>query len=133
MVGTQLTPELIREGAALVEALDKAGESPDAALWFYSPEGSRWELMLADVRLGPEGPRKVYRAVQKALHSLRHEITHVSLEDVTLAKPDAPVIKGLARAVATRPGINGIRVTLHVVNGTLIDDAYIYRLKRPAA
>ena len=133
MVETQLTPELIQEGAALVEGLDKTGVSPDAALWFYFPDISAWRLVLAEVKVGPEGPRGVYRTVQKALHSLRNQITHLSLEDVVLAKPDAPIIKLLAQAIATGPGINSIRFTHNVINGTLIEDALIYRLKRPAA
>lgn len=133
MVETQLTPELIREGAALVEGLDKAGVSPDAALWLYSPDTSAWKLLLAEVKVGADGPREVYRAVQKTLLALRSQITHLSLEDIALAKPDAPIIRLLAQAIATGPGINAIRFTRNVVNGTLIEDAYIYRLKQPAA
>lgn len=132
MVETQLTPKLIQEGATLVEALDKAGVSPDAALWFYFPDISTWKLILAEVKVGPEGPREVYRAIQKALHGLRNEIAHLSLKDVALAKPDAPLIKLLAKAIATGPGISGIRFTRNVIDGTLIEDAYIYRLKRAA-
>ena len=133
MVETQLTPALIQEGAALVEGLDKAGVSPDAALWLYFPDIQAWKLLLAEVKVGPEGPREVYRSVQKTLQALRNQVTHLSLEDVVLAKPDEPLIKLLAQAIATGPGINGIRFTRNVVNGTLIEDAYIYRLKRPAA
>lgn len=133
MVETQLTPDLIREGAALVEGLDKVGVSPDAALWLYFPDIAAWKLLLAEVKVGPDGPRGVYRVVLKTLQSLRNEIAHLSLEDVALAKPDAPIIKLLAQAIATGPGINGIRFTHNVVNGTLIEDAFIYRLKRPAA
>ncbi len=132
MVETQLTPELIREGAALVEGLDQAGVSPDAALWFYFPDMNAWKLLLAEVNVGPEGPREVYRTVQRTLQTLRNQISHLSLEDVALAKPDAPMIKLLAQAVTTGPGIAGIRFKNNVVNGTLIEDAYIYRLKRAA-
>ena len=44
MVETQLTPELMEEGAALVRALDEAGLSPDAALWFYFPDINAWKI-----------------------------------------------------------------------------------------
>lgn len=133
MVETQLTPELIQEGATLVEGLDNAGISPDAALWLYFPEISAWKLLLAQTNVGPEGPREAYRAVQKALQSLRNQVTHLSLEDVAVAKPDAPLIKLLSQAVVTGPGISGIRFTRNVINGVPIEDAYIYRLTRPAA
>lgn len=133
MVETQLTPDLIREGAALVEGLDKAGVSPDAAFWLYFPDNAAWKLLLGEVKVGPDGPRETYRSVQKILQSLRNQISHLSLEDVALTKADAPIIKLLIQAVVTGPGINGIRFTHNVVNGTLIEDAFIYRLKRPAA
>jgi hypothetical protein len=132
MVGTQLTPELIKEGATLVESLDRAGASPDAALWFYFPDINAWKLLLAEVKVGPEGPRGVYRCIQRTLQSLRNEVTHLALEDVAVARPDAPLIKLLAQAVSTGAGIQGIRFTNNIINGTLIEDAYIYRLKRPA-
>lgn len=131
MVDRELTSDLIREGATLVEALDQAGRSPDAALWFYFPEGG-WKLLLAETKVGSDGPRKVYRSVQKTLQGLRNRIAHMSLEDVAVAKPDAPVIKLLRRAIATGPGINGIRFTHNAVSGTMIEDVYIYRLKAAA-
>ena len=133
MVETQLTPELIREGATLVEALDRSGVSPDAAFWLYYPDIAVWKLLLAEVKVGHAGPREVYREVQKTLNGLRAQITHLSLEDVAVAKPDDPVIKLLSTVVATGPKLEGFRFTHNVVNGTLIEDAYIYRLKRPAA
>jgi hypothetical protein len=133
MVETQLSPELIAEGAALVENLDKTGVSPDAAFWFYFPDIGAWKLLLAEVKVGAEGPREVYKTVQKTLTALRNQVTHLSLENVALAKPDAPVVRLLRQAIATGPGISGIRFTRNVINGTLVEDAYIYRLKKPAA
>lgn len=132
MVDTQLTPDLIQEGVTLVEGLDEAGVSPSAALWFYFPDIAAWRLVLGEVQVGPKGPREAYRVVQKTLKRLRNRISHLALEDIVMAKPDAPVIQLLRQAVATGPGISGIRFTSNVINGTLIEDAYIYRLKKPA-
>jgi hypothetical protein len=132
MVDTQLSPELIAEGAVLVENLDKTGASPDAAFWFYFPDIGAWKLLLAEVKVGAEGPREVYKTIQKSLTALRNQVTHLSLENVALAKPDAPVVRLLRQAIATGPGISGVRFTRNVINGTLVEDAYIYRLKKPA-
>jgi hypothetical protein len=132
MVESQLTPELMKEGAALIAKLDASGAAPDAALWFYFPDIRAWKLVLAEAKVGPQGPREVYREIQKALASLRNEVAHLSLEDIAVAKPDAPVLRVLRQAMPTGPGIGGIRFSRNVINGTLIEDAYIYRL-RPAA
>jgi hypothetical protein len=133
MVETQLTPELIAEGAALVKKLDETGTSPDAALWFYFPDVGTWKLLLAEVKLGPTGPRDAYRTIQKTLQLLGNTVTHISLSDVAVAKPDAPIIRVLRRAIATGPGISGIRFTRNVIDGLMIEDAYIYRLAQPSA
>ena len=133
MVETQLTTELMSEGATLIAKLDATGVSPDAAMWVYFPEIGAWKLLLAETKLGAAGPREVYRAVQKALTSLRNEVVHLSLEDVSVAKPDAPLIGLLRQLIVTGPGIHGIRMSRNVVNGSMIEDAYIYRLKKPAA
>ena len=128
MVETQLTPELIQEGAALITKLDADGVSPEAALWLYFADSGAWRLLLGEKKVGTRGPREVYRAVQRALHSLRNEVAHLSLEDVSVATPDAPEFKALRQVVTTGPGIGGMRLGKNIIS----DDAYIYRLK-PAA
>jgi hypothetical protein len=133
MVETHLTPELMSEGAALVAKLDSLGVSPDAAFWIFFPDIGGWKLLLAESKLGTAGPKEVYREVQKALTTLRNQIVHLSLEDVSVAKPNAPVVQLLRQMIATGPGIHGIRVSKNMINGVMIDDAYIYRLKKPAA
>jgi hypothetical protein len=133
MVETQLTPELVREGAALVEKLDASGASPDAAFWFYYPDTHSWKLFLVEMKLAQEGPREAYRSVQKALQALRNEVVHLSLEDVAVAKPDMPLVALLSRVISTGPGMGGIRLSRNVINGQMIEDAYIYRMKRSAA
>jgi len=132
MVETQLTPELITEGAALVAKLDAEGVSPDVALWFYFPDVGAWTLLLGETNVGAHGPREVYKAVQKALRSLGTEVAHLSLEDISVAKPDAPLFNVLRQVVRTGPGISGMRFRRNYISGTMIEDAYIYRLK-PAA
>lgn len=132
MVENHLTPELIQEGAKLVQGLDDAGFAPDAALWFYFPDLSVWRLVITQVKVGPGGPRDVYRVVQKTLQGLKGEVTHLDLDDVAVAKPEAPIIALLSKAVRTGQGANGIRFARNAIHGTRVEDAYIYRLKGAA-
>ena len=67
-----------------------------------------------------------YTKVQGALRKISTE--HFGLDDVAVAKPNAPILRLLRLAVRTGPGITGIRFTKNVINGHLIEDAYIYRL-----
>jgi hypothetical protein len=128
MVETNLTKEMIETGATLVRKLDEQGLRPDAALWLYFPEVQQWKLVIAELKVGTLGPKEIYRKVQQILEKSANEITGLSLDDVALAKPDAPIIVLLRVAIPTGPGISGIRFTNNVINGTLIEDAYIYRI-----
>lgn len=128
MVAKPLTENMIRSGAALVAMLDKRGLAPDAALWFYFPDIGEWKLVLAEVKLSRQGPRVFYKLIQDVISKADPPLEEVPLDSVALAAPNAPIISLLSSAVQTGPGISGIRFTNNVVNGTVIEDAYIYRL-----
>jgi len=131
MVGAALTPQLIAEGTELLQALDEARLTPDAAFWFYFPDINAWKLVLAEMRVGPSGPREVYKQVQRTLDALSNSIEAISLADVVVAKPDAPVVSVLKKALRVEPGARGIRFSQNVIDGVLIEDAYVYRLAKP--
>jgi hypothetical protein len=126
MVETNLTKELIDAGAKLVEELDKRGLAPDAAFWLYSPEEQTWKLVLVEVKLAKKGPRAAYSEIQKILESEK-QFGNLRLDDLVLEKPDARIVELLRKAMRTGSGITGIRFKNNVIDGTLIDDAYIYR------
>ena len=127
MVANTLTEQLINGGKNLIEELDASGIKVDGALWFYFPEEGFWKLMLSFPNIEKQGPKSSYAKVQKAISKLK-EKDSLSLDDVALAKPNAPLMHLLKIAVHTGPGINGIRFSNNVINGQLIADAYIYRL-----
>jgi hypothetical protein len=130
MVSNELTSELMAEGAAFVQALDRTGAAPDAAFWFYFADISAWRLVLAEMKSRAKGPRALYAAIQKALNAQKKNLPHLTLADIVVARPDAPIVRLLGDALSTGPGISGIRFSKNVVNGTMIEDAYIYRLTR---
>lgn len=128
MVETYLTKEMIEAGAALIRKMDESSIQPDAAFWFYFPDIQAWKLVIAEVKVGRKGPKEVYRQIQKLLGKFSKEMKGLSLDDVALTRPDAPMVALLRIAMRTGPGISGIRFKNNVINGTLIEDAYIYRL-----
>jgi hypothetical protein len=129
MVATTLTKEMIESGANLVSKLDQRGVQPDAAFWFFFPDIQQWRLVLAEVKLGDEGPRGIYRKIQNVLSQFKEEFNNLSLDSVTLAKPDAPIVALLRGAIRTGPAMSGIRFTNNVIDGVVVEDAYIYRLQ----
>jgi hypothetical protein len=127
MVGTHLSKEMIEAGVALIRRLDESGFSPCAAFWIYSPEANDWKLKIANAKVGEEGPRKAYGKIHDILLEHPDEFNELSLDDISLTRPDESFIKLLRRAIHTGEGISGIRFKDAAVDGVFIDDAYIYR------
>ena len=83
--------------------------------------------MIAEINVGKKGPREVYKKFQNIIKKPSDELK-LSLEDITLVKPNSPIVTLLSFAIKTDTGISGIRFRQNTVEGTLIEDAYIYRL-----
>jgi hypothetical protein len=128
MVAAALTEPMIDSGATLIRRLDERGLAPDAAFWFYLPDRQEWSLVIAEAKLANKGPRWVYSRIRDAISESREELPGLSLDTVSVVKPDAPSVSLLMAAIDTGPGIAGIRFTNNVINGTVVEDAYIYRL-----
>jgi hypothetical protein len=129
MVEEYLTKEMKDVGMFLVRKLDEHELNVNAAFWLYIPESEKWKLVIAEEGVGTLGPKKIYEKIQKILGESQDKFQGLlSLEDVALAKPDDPIIALLRVAIRTGPGISGIRFKNNVINGTLIEDAYIYRM-----
>jgi len=128
MVATTLTKEMIDSGGALVRKLDEQDLNPDAAFWLYSTETQEWKLVIVEFKMSKVGPKGIYKKIQDTISTSKEDMPDMSLDSVALAKPDAPIVALLKKAIHTGPGISGIRFQNNVINGTVIEDAYIYRM-----
>ncbi len=128
MVKAGLTKEMIQAGSQLLELLDRANFRARACFWFYFPESDRWRFVVASPEVRARGPHAVYRKIQRFARRIPHASELFAPGDVTVVKDTDPLVVLLRKAVSTGPGISGIRFTSNSVNGTFIDDAYIYRL-----
>jgi hypothetical protein len=124
---TALVEKGIPEGKRLIEALDKADFQVQAAIWFYLTDAGEWRLLIASPFVEKDGPKKAYSFIQSVLAQLSPP-PEISLKDVSLVTPKHHLISLLRVAIRTGPKISGIRFTRNVINNTLIEDAYIYRI-----
>jgi hypothetical protein len=85
-----------------------------------------------DVKFTREGPRKASRTILKILQGLRRQIAELQLEDVTVDTGDARVTALLSQARKSGSSMEGTRLTRNAFDGKLIEDVYIYRLRRAA-
>lgn len=123
-----LTADMIDAGRRLLELLDSQGFPARACFWFYFPESDRWRFVVASAEVRVRGPHTAYRQVQTVARNVPDATKLFGPGDVTVVKDNDPLVLLLRKAIVTGPGISGIRFTSNSVNGTFIDDAYIYRL-----
>jgi len=127
MATTVLVERDIQEGKDLIEALDKTEFKVDASLWFYSSDSDEWRLLIASPFVEENGPRESYGFIRSVL-TQPSPPSGISLKNVSVLSPKNQLIKLLRTVISTGPGISNIRFTRNVINNTLIEDAYIYRI-----
>ncbi len=124
---TALVERNIEDGRSLVSGLDDAGFPVRAALWLYLSDSDDWRFIIASLLADKIGPRQAYESVQSVLAGLSPPV-RVSLKEISVVSPNDPLILLLGQAIHTGSGISGIRFARNTINGTFIEDAYIYRL-----
>ncbi len=128
LVGEQLTPDMIKSGELLIAALDKLNLLVKGAFWLLLPDQHVWRLFIASPEVRLHGPKAVYRKVVAALHKLPAEATPIGTKDISVVEDKDPLLLKLRSAVSTGPGTSGIRFSKNVIDGQLIEDAYLYRV-----
>jgi hypothetical protein len=128
VVKESLSAEMIDAGNELVQQLDKIKFVVHAALWLYLPEANNWRLIIANPEVDSHGPKRAYRKIQNALARMSQELPKVALRDITVVDTNDPLISLMRTVISTGNEISGIRFSHNVIHGTLIEDAYIYRM-----
>lgn len=117
----------ISDGKKILEALDKTKIKPNAAMWYKDPDESDYRLVFASSFVDRNGPRNTYQEIVKAVKTIPID-ERVPLEKITVVKHADPLIKNLKAFADTKPDtIGSIRIRNSVVNGVLIEDAFVYR------
>ena len=128
VVKETLSESMIKAGAVLTHTLDSLDLPVTASMWFYFPEENQWRLLLSSPYVVKEGPRRTYRLVQEALMKLPADAPKINLQDIVVTDESHALISLMKIAVRTGESTGGVRFSKNVINGQLIEDAYIYRL-----
>jgi hypothetical protein len=116
----------IKAGEDLLTELDRRDLGVDAALWWFDQELREWRLLIASARVEKPGPSWFLKQVQEALKDLG---SGLRLRDVEVHSPRDPEIRLFRGVLSTGGrGIVGVRFSRNMVNGTFVEDTYIYRL-----
>jgi hypothetical protein len=123
-----LSEQMIEAGARLVERLDQSGSDVQAALWLFLPDEKIWKMNVISPLVKTDGPRSFYKRVLEANKKADESESVLSLNDIGVADTSNPLINLLRFAISTGSGIAGIRFSRNTINGTFIEDSYIYRI-----
>jgi len=128
LVKESLSSEMISAGKRLTVLLDKNNFNVSASLWFYMSDVNTWRFIIASPEVSSKGIKIAYERVQRIISSISTNKPLITLKDISLLEPSDSLISSLRIAVRTGNSISGIRFSQNVINGILIEDAYIYRL-----
>ncbi len=120
----------IQEGERVIKALDDAGFEVRSAFWFLFPEPNEWRLIIASPYVDKLGPRRAYFQLQRVIKSKRVDPpVDLTLRDFSLVSPKQELVRLLRTFIQTGRGIAHARLTQNIINGVLIEDAYLYRVQ----
>ncbi|MCL0065897.1 hypothetical protein M1N79_03330 [Dehalococcoidia bacterium] len=123
-----LSDTMIEVGKRLVERLDESKSDVQAAFWMFIPDEKRWKLIIVSQFVKQDGPRQFYKRVVEANKKADESESVVSLNDVGVADTSDTLVNLLRAAISTGDAISGIRFSRNTINGTFIEDSYIYRI-----
>jgi hypothetical protein len=116
----------IEEGKKLIDLLDRSGMKISSAFWLYLTEIQEWRLMLATPDIDTLGRKKTYAKILELLNQHLESID-MPLDAISVISPDQELNRHLRTVVKKGKEISG-RFSGIVVNGTLIEDTYLYRV-----
>jgi len=128
LVKESLSEQMISAGSDLIRRLDEAGLKVSGALWFYETDSNDWRLIIVSPDVRAKGVKTVYEEVQSVVRATPGDQSIISLKDISVVDSDDSLISLLKIAIKTDNGISRIRFSRNMINGTLIEDSYIYRL-----
>jgi hypothetical protein len=128
VVKESLSEQMISAGSELTRRLDAARLIVSGALWFYETESNSWRLIIVSPEVRTRGLKRVYKQVQSAMAAIPQDQPKIPLKNISVVDSNDPFISLMKIAIRTGDGISGIRFSRNMINGVLIEDAYIYRL-----
>lgn len=128
MVKREFTTEMIAAGRMLLELLDRHKFRTCAAFWFYFDESARWRFVVASPEVRTRGSIAAYRKIHALARKIPGGDEIFGPSSVTALEDKNRLVVALRRTNSTGPKLAGRRLTGEAINGTMIDDAYIYRL-----
>lgn len=124
-----LVESQISDSISLIKSLERAGDKPSTAIWYYFPDAGEWRLLLAGQSFDALLPKDESRAYQKIAEALnKAHLSSLTMSEVKLVRTDYPLLKATQHLIKTpADAITRAHFKDTSVNGTFIKEMLILR------
>lgn len=126
MAATPLVDSDVAMGRELLDILDRVGFSITGAAWIYSEDRDEWKLVLRTPKAEKDRLDALLQIAQ-ALDAEGDLRSRIDFTRLTIVPPKDVVMAAMGRTVKA-DGSAPVRFDRNLVDGTMINDALIYRL-----
>lgn len=124
-----LVEEDINSGKKIIQYLDGKGLVIRVALWLYNSDSNRWHLVISIPEMEDIGSTELYLKIINYLKEMNEDDElDVNINDIKLIPYTSNLVTILKMGIGTDDGISSIRFQNNMINGHLIEDAFIYRV-----
>jgi len=117
----------IEAGKRVLRYLDEAKFKVRAAFWLFSSELQDWRLWIATPVVDQTGKRGAYLRLGDVLRAVEPELLVHPV--IHLVSPKEKLIRSLRRLFGKTASVEGMRLGNNLIDGTFIEDAYVYRIR----
>jgi hypothetical protein len=117
----------IENGKEVIDALDRAGRSPNVALWAKLPEYEDWRLVIASDHLRQSGSLYAYSQINSAIEQAG--ISPRRRPSILLRPMNRPFIEALRRTFGSSADVYGMRLGGQTFGDQYLEDAFVYRIQ----
>jgi hypothetical protein len=129
MAEETLVESLVSDSVKLVEELDKQGDDPSNALWYYFSDAEEWRLLIAGPTFDHLLPKHEDQAYQKVATGItKADLDSLTIADVKLVRTDDPLLVA-TKFVMKTPAHGVVRAHFrdNTFNGIFVKEMLVLR------
>jgi len=129
MAEEALVESLVQDSVQLVEELDKQGDTPTNALWYYFSDAEEWRFLIAGSTFDNLLPQNQIQAYEKLGRAIaKADLAFLSIGNVKLVRRDDPLLIATRFVIKTPPnGVIRAHFRDNVFNGIFVKEMLVLR------
>lgn len=129
MAEEALVESLVSDSVKLVGELDKQGDGPSNALWYYFSDAEDWRLLIAGPTFDQPLPKQEDQAYQRVATGItKADLDSLTIADVKLVRTDDPLLVA-TKFVMRTPAQGVVRAHFrdNTFNGIFVKEMLVLR------